>query len=201
MTTPGTPPSRTRRLEPRPIDEHRHARRQMLQEIGEVGLVGRREQQLGRPADAKPRDVGKAGAARSAVRAGRASRRCRLAANAPRITPRSRRAAGSSASHCGSACAQSVELPAPRQITMSPCRAICRTTPAISRSLSMAMTARCPVCTDAVGQGAVVDAVDGRLAGRIERRDDDGVGIAQSSGRTRGTDRARACSDAARPRR
>ena len=56
-TTPGTPPSRTSRLEPRPMTTTGPLAAGR-EEIGEIGLVGRREQHLRRATDAKPRDVG-----------------------------------------------------------------------------------------------------------------------------------------------
>ena len=58
-TTPGTPPSRTIRLEPRPIDGHRDVGWQMGKQIGEIGFVLRHEQNLRRTADAKPGQLGK----------------------------------------------------------------------------------------------------------------------------------------------
>ena len=54
ITTPGKPPSRTRRLEPAPTTQISCARRQPPQEIGEVGFVRRLEQDLRRAAGAKP---------------------------------------------------------------------------------------------------------------------------------------------------
>ena len=44
-----------------PDREHRHIGGNMLQEIGKICLVGRREQHFSRSADAKPCDVGKSG--------------------------------------------------------------------------------------------------------------------------------------------
>ena len=49
-----TPPSRTIRLEPRPMTVTGTSARQRAQEIGEVVFVGRREQRFGRAADAEP---------------------------------------------------------------------------------------------------------------------------------------------------
>ena len=37
-----------------------------------------------------------------------------------------------------------------------------------------------PRAADALGDVAVIDAVDGRLAGRVERRHDDAVGVAEA---------------------
>ena len=61
MTTPGTPPSRTIRLEPSADDGHRNVGRQMRKEIREVVLVVRHEQHLRRPADAEPGELGASG--------------------------------------------------------------------------------------------------------------------------------------------
>ena len=54
ITTPGTPPSRTIRLEPSPTTVTGISAGRCAEEIGEVGLVLRHEQNLRRPADAKP---------------------------------------------------------------------------------------------------------------------------------------------------
>ena len=54
ITTPGTPPSRTIRLEPSPMTVTGISAGRLAQEIGEVGLVLRHEQNLRRPADAEP---------------------------------------------------------------------------------------------------------------------------------------------------
>ena len=57
MTTPGTPPSRTIRFEPSPITLTGTAAGSRDEKIGEIVLVRRREQHLGRPADAEPGDL------------------------------------------------------------------------------------------------------------------------------------------------
>ena len=70
-TTPGTPPSRTIRLEPRPITVTGMSRADARKKIREVRLVLRHEQHLRRPADAKPGRQRRP-AARFAAAAGRA---------------------------------------------------------------------------------------------------------------------------------
>ena len=89
---------------------------------------------------------------------------------------------GSPASQSGSACAHSVLLPAPRQTTMSPGAAKRLSAGAISRSLSTVATAPMAGGADRLGQRGMVDAVDRQLARRIERRDDDAVGILEAGG-------------------
>ncbi len=54
ITTPGTPPSRTIRLEPRPTTVTGMSAGRLREEIREVRLVLRHEQHLRRPADAEP---------------------------------------------------------------------------------------------------------------------------------------------------
>ena len=86
IATPGTPPSRTIRLEPRPITVTGISAGRLREEIREVVLVLRHEQHLRRPADAKPGELGAAAGWRAGGRAGRACRdfrseRCR--ANLP----------------------------------------------------------------------------------------------------------------------
>ena len=58
ITTPGTPPSRTIRLEPSPITVTGISAGRSRQEIGEIGLVLGHEQHLRRPADAEPGQLG-----------------------------------------------------------------------------------------------------------------------------------------------
>ena len=58
ITTPGTPPSRTIRLEPSPMTVTAISAGRFDEEISEVGFVLRHEQQLRRPADAKPGQFG-----------------------------------------------------------------------------------------------------------------------------------------------
>ena len=62
ITTPAMPPSRTSRLEPSPMMVTGMSDRRVRQEISEVGLVGRRIENLGRTADAEPGEIGKHGA-------------------------------------------------------------------------------------------------------------------------------------------
>ena len=57
-TTPGTPPSRTIRLEPRPTTVTGMSAGKRAEEIREIGLVLRHEQHLRRTADAEPGQFG-----------------------------------------------------------------------------------------------------------------------------------------------
>ena len=61
MTTPGTPPSRTKQVGAEADDGDGKVGRDAGEEVGEVGFIGRREQGLRRSADAEPRDVGELG--------------------------------------------------------------------------------------------------------------------------------------------
>ena len=78
ITTPGTPPSRTIRLEPAPITVTGISGRQVAQEIGQIVLVLRHEEHLRRAADAEPgqfaeRLVGQQTPAQSGMRAFRSA--------------------------------------------------------------------------------------------------------------------------------
>ena len=57
MTTPGTPPSRTSRLEPTPITVTATSAGLLARKADEVVAVGRTEHHLGRAADAEPGDA------------------------------------------------------------------------------------------------------------------------------------------------
>src|SRR5690606_38478918 len=92
------------------------------EKVGEIGFVRRHEQDFGRPADAEPGEFGKIG-----VETEPASHFGQAAGAAPcgvggHAAPARRSA--SAASSSGSAWAQWVMVPAPRQTTMSPGAAI-----------------------------------------------------------------------------
>ena len=58
ITTPGTPPSRTIRLEPRPMTVTGISAGRLAQKIGQIVFVLRHEQNLRRAADAEPGQLG-----------------------------------------------------------------------------------------------------------------------------------------------
>ena len=98
-----------------------------------------------------------------------------------KLTQRPPARTGSRASQSGSACAHSVLLPAPRQTTMSPGGQA----PQHRDDIALAVDAGdggVAGGADGLGQRSMVDAVDRRLAGRIERRDDHLVGILEAGG-------------------
>ena len=100
-------------------DVDRHVVGERLEEVGQVGFVGGCEQHLRRTADAEPGDVGKRGVGDEAAAQLR-HQRLQIAGHILKhqATPPARR--GAFPSHSGKACAHSVELPAPRQTTVSP---------------------------------------------------------------------------------
>ena len=83
-------------------DEHRQLGRDAAQEIGEIGGVGRREQDLRRAADAEPRDVGERLIGNQpAAQIGQCGRQFRCQVGKAHKAPPARM--GSAASHSGSA--------------------------------------------------------------------------------------------------
>ena len=166
---------------------HRHVGRQRLQEFREIRRVGRTEQHLGRAAGAEPglraeRRIGGQPAARlgqpvDQVRAGGLERHH---AAVPESLAMARGPAFSAAS-CwswpGSACAQAVILPAPRQTTTSPGRATCQIMPGRSPGAMQRMDVAMAGALHQADQHVAVDALDRRLAGGVNVGDQDSVGI------------------------
>ena len=92
------------------------------EEVGEIGLVGRREQDLGGTADAKPRDVGQGDiGGEPPLEFGQLVLELRREIGKTHVpVPRTRSSNGTDGppfSHSGKACAQSVMVPAPMQMT------------------------------------------------------------------------------------
>ena len=142
---------------------HRHVGRQRLQERRQILGIGRPEQHLGRAAGAEPglraeRRIGRQPAARLGQPVDQVRMRglrapsCRRSAVEGRGSLAMARGPACSAAICwswpGSACAQAVMLPAPRQTTTSPGRAICQIRPGRSPGAPSGVTSRWPArCT------------------------------------------------------
>src|SRR5262249_8600480 len=126
-----------------PDDKHRNGVRQMGEEVGKVGLVRRGEQDLCGSPDAEPGDVRQRRVSHhTSPQLGHALGELGPQIRKAHAAPPARLA--SPASHWGNACAHSVLLPAPKQMTISPATAKLLSIGAISRSLATVATSPWP---------------------------------------------------------
>jgi hypothetical protein len=165
-TTPGTPPSRTIRLEPSPERHHRHVRDRARAGSHQVVLVGRLEQPFRIAAALEPDE--------------RRERRVggELAAHLGHGRARAHFFALALAMPSARPAAHLVMSPAPMQMIMSPSAARSRSCAAEVVGSVDRLTMRWPRA-QALDQRLGIDALDRLLAGRIDRRDEHHVGVVE----------------------
>ena len=190
-TTPSTPPSRTMTLEPTPSTVSGTSSGRAAQELAEIVLVRRQEQHVRRPADPEPGEGRQRLVEQQLAARRRAGRR---ASSCGRHLP-------AASSWPGRAWAQAVMSPAPRQTTRSPSL---RLGGDQGRQLGGALQRQhmaVAVALQALDQGVAVDALDRRLAGRVDVGHDHRVGVVEAAAELLEQVRAAGCSGAAAPRR
>ena len=166
-TTPGTPPSRTMRLEPRPSaitgTSGSSSRRNWTRSSSSLGSNSH---------SALPPLLNQTSGASGALGVS-LPRTCGMVATALISSPSPRRCRSASAA------AHLVMSPAPMQMTMSPSAARSRSSRQSSSRSPTARTMRWPWARKALDQRVGIDAFDRLLAGGIDRRHEHHVGVVE----------------------